>query len=84
MDTTWRDAHQSLLATRMRTSDLIKIEMRLAHPRASRLEIRSLYPRLGELCTVSIPSFAPLSGCSFHERSAVECLLSRDVGRCHF
>jgi len=24
MDTTWRDAHQSLLATRMRTDDLLK------------------------------------------------------------
>ena len=24
MDTTWRDAHQSLLATRMRTDDLVK------------------------------------------------------------
>ncbi len=25
MDTTWRDAHQSLLATRMRTTDIAKI-----------------------------------------------------------
>ena len=25
MDTTWRDAHQSLLATRVRTKDLFKI-----------------------------------------------------------
>jgi pyruvate carboxylase len=24
MDTTWRDAHQSLLATRMRTDELLK------------------------------------------------------------
>ena len=27
MDTTWRDAHQSLLATRVRTTDLLTIGM---------------------------------------------------------
>lgn len=29
MDTTWRDAHQSLLATRVRTYDLLKIALLL-------------------------------------------------------
>lgn len=31
MDTTWRDAHQSLLATRMRTTDILKIAPATAH-----------------------------------------------------
>ncbi|PRT55287.1 Pyruvate carboxylase [Wickerhamiella sorbophila] len=31
MDTTWRDAHQSLLATRLRTYDLLKIAPTTAH-----------------------------------------------------
>merc|ERR1711903_435456 len=30
-DTTWRDAHQSLLATRVRTSDILKIAPESAH-----------------------------------------------------
>ena len=35
MDTTWRDAHQSLLATRVRTHDLAKIAPTTAHALAS-------------------------------------------------
>lgn len=31
MDTTFRDAHQSLLATRVRTHDLLKISPFVAH-----------------------------------------------------
>ncbi|KAG1060541.1 hypothetical protein G6F42_027940 [Rhizopus arrhizus] len=31
MDTTWRDAHQSLLATRVRTIDLLRIAQTTAH-----------------------------------------------------
>ncbi len=31
MDTTWRDAHQSLLATRVRTNDLINIATVTSH-----------------------------------------------------
>ena len=31
MDTTWRDAHQSLLATRVRTRDLLRIAPQTAH-----------------------------------------------------
>lgn len=34
-DTTWRDAHQSLLATRMRTTDILKIAPATAHALAS-------------------------------------------------
>jgi pyruvate carboxylase len=35
MDTTWRDAHQSLLATRVRTYDLLKIAKQTSHAFAS-------------------------------------------------
>ena len=40
MDTTWRDAHQSLLATRVRTVDMLNIakETRIAYSRAYSLE----------------------------------------------
>lgn len=31
MDTTWRDAHQSLLATRVRTKDLLEIAVPTSH-----------------------------------------------------
>ncbi len=31
MDTTWRDAHQSLLATRVRTTDLLNIATTTSH-----------------------------------------------------
>lgn len=31
MDTTWRDAHQSLLATRVRTCDLVQIAKHTSH-----------------------------------------------------
>jgi pyruvate carboxylase len=35
MDTTWRDAHQSLLATRVRTTDLLKVAPATAHVMAN-------------------------------------------------
>ncbi|CDS04740.1 Putative Pyruvate carboxylase [Lichtheimia ramosa] len=35
MDTTWRDAHQSLLATRVRTTDLLRIAPTTAHALAN-------------------------------------------------
>ena len=31
MDTTWRDAHQSLLMTRVRTHDLLRVAAHTAH-----------------------------------------------------
>ena len=35
MDTTWRDAHQSLLATRVRTVDLVNIAKETSHALAN-------------------------------------------------
>lgn len=35
MDTTWRDAHQSLLATRMRTTDMAKIAKETSYAMAN-------------------------------------------------
>lgn len=35
MDTTWRDAHQSLLATRVRTTDLVAIAKHTSHAYAN-------------------------------------------------
>ena len=40
-DTTWRDAHQSLLATRMRTTDILKIAPATAHALASCFSLES-------------------------------------------
>jgi len=35
MDTTWRDAHQSLLATRLRTIDMVNIAKETSHALAN-------------------------------------------------
>ncbi|TGZ78382.1 putative pyruvate carboxylase [Ascodesmis nigricans] len=39
MDTTWRDAHQSLLATRVRTTDLVQIAKHTSHAYANAYSI---------------------------------------------
>ena len=42
MDTTWRDAHQSLLATRVRTIDIANIAKETSHVFKSKLAFDSI------------------------------------------